>query len=164
LAVLFLLLLLVPSIAFDKAVLTDPTTAPLPEYDRRQYISGHSSGYGNIDAIQYLENRAMHGRITLFIGWENYWFPLYLCNNPNVTIIQWFLNDSVQGSFPHIGEAYAIFDGVPAADGTYGVLVQQTRTAFLQTNPSAELVAVFHKPESFGLVSGAVFVYYLNVA
>lgn len=164
LAVLFLLLLLVPSMAFDKAVLADPTSAPLPMYDRRLYISGHSSGYGNIDAIRYLKNRAMHGRITLLIGWESYWFPLYLCNNPNVTIIQWFLNDSVQESFPHIGETYAVFDGVPAADGTYGVLVQQIRTAFLQTNPTAELVAVFHKPESFGLVSGAVFVYYLNVA
>ena len=163
LVVLFLFSLLLPSVGFDRAILFDPVSAPLPEADRFQYISGHPSGYAVVDAIQYLKNRAMHGSITLIIGWENYAFPLYLSNNPNVTIIEWFRNDSIERNFPHIGETYIIFDGVPVVDGYYGHMDQLMHAAFLRTNPSAELVAKFDKPESFGL-RGAVFVYRLNVA
>jgi hypothetical protein len=52
------LLALIPSLAFDYQLITDPMRAPLTPIDRWQYVSGWPSGYGLDETVTWLRQKA----------------------------------------------------------------------------------------------------------
>jgi hypothetical protein len=52
------LLVLLPSLAFDYQLITDPSHSPLTPVDRWQYITGWPSGYGLAETVAWLKQKA----------------------------------------------------------------------------------------------------------
>jgi hypothetical protein len=66
-ATALVLLALFPSLSFDRDLLVDPSRAPFPADDRRQFVTGWPSGYGVREAAARLEQESRSGGITAFV-------------------------------------------------------------------------------------------------
>ena len=93
LAVAALLALAAPALRFDALLLRDPLRAPLPEIERGQYLMGWQSGYGVVDAAQYLRGELARNRegmrLVLHTNSEraiNLILRAYLMNQPALEI------------------------------------------------------------------------------
>ncbi|MHB1162574.1 MAG: ArnT family glycosyltransferase [Chloroflexota bacterium] len=74
-ASLLLLVVMAPSIWFDMQLLSSPESAPLPASDRDIFVTGWSSGYGFMDAVRLVKERAVEltrdGQPVIVLGY--YW-------------------------------------------------------------------------------------------
>ena len=61
-----LILVILPALAFNVRLLTNPTQAPLEAYDRWFFLDGWTSGYGLNELTTYLRQQAdQHGSIVV---------------------------------------------------------------------------------------------------
>ena len=85
------ILIIFPSIQFDRLLLINPIEAPLPIIDYNQYVSQHPSGYGVDKVFTYIRNKSKDRKITLVtqgtFGLYPYAFYLEFWGNPNVRIL-----------------------------------------------------------------------------
>lgn len=66
-ALALVLLALFPSLSFDRDLLVDPSRAPFPADDRRQFVTGWPSGYGVREAAARLEQESRSGDLIAFV-------------------------------------------------------------------------------------------------
>ncbi len=89
---LLTILVLVIALQFDFLLLTNPPSAPLPEIEGWQYVSGYPSSYGFDPIYKYLDNSLKKGPVTLFVEGSFSHFPhafdLYYWGNPNIKIYE----------------------------------------------------------------------------
>ncbi|HUG55077.1 MAG TPA: glycosyltransferase family 39 protein [Vicinamibacteria bacterium] len=62
-----LVLALLPALRFDARLWTDPAGAPLPGFDRFQYVTGWPSGYGLRDTVAFLHAERERGGGLLLV-------------------------------------------------------------------------------------------------
>lgn len=66
LALATLLLVSLPALSADAAIIGAPRAAPLTAFDRWQYVTGWPSGYAFVDALAYLRRQETRGSITIY--------------------------------------------------------------------------------------------------
>jgi 4-amino-4-deoxy-L-arabinose transferase-like glycosyltransferase len=87
------LLVLLPSLAFDYQLITDPSHTPFTPVDRWQYITGWPSGYGLAEAVTWLQQEAAKkGPLvvitSIYSGPTQEGFRLYLGNDePDIRLL-----------------------------------------------------------------------------
>lgn len=88
--ILFVLILIAPSMVISYRIISDPWNAPLPVSDRSQYLEDWPSGWGVPQVVSFLRNEAAVSPISVFtdgtFGLLPYSLEIYLVSNPNVTI------------------------------------------------------------------------------
>ena len=88
--ILFVLILVAPSMVISYSVISDPWNASLPVSDRSQYLEDWPSGWGVPQVVSFLRNEASVSSISVFtdgtFGLLPYSLEIYLVSNPNVTI------------------------------------------------------------------------------
>lgn len=100
LKILFILVLVVPSMVISYSILSDPWNARLPFSDRAQYLEDWPSGWGVPQVVSFLRNEANRGHVSVFtdgtFGLFPYALEIYLVSNPNMTIVGiWPLPDLI---------------------------------------------------------------------
>jgi len=85
-------------LAFDLLLIFYPPLAPLPQEDRRQYITGWPAGYGLDKAVSFLNSEAEHGVTDVFLppifGNPTDSLFVYLGDNENIRLhIAWWLEE-----------------------------------------------------------------------
>ena len=88
--IVFVLILILPSMAISYSIISDPWNASLPVSDRSQYLEDWPSGWGVPQVVSFLRNEASYSSISVFtdgtFGLLPYSIEIYLVSNPNVTI------------------------------------------------------------------------------
>jgi len=164
LAALLACALIFPAGRFDYRLLTRPEKAPLPAFDRYQYISSRYSGYGIPGAVGFFRAAARGKKIVIFtsIAWGNPAdaIQVYLHGHPNIEIYMayWMyemplLPEQVETILTRqpftkkplreirvadLGEVYFIWRTSP----------KFSRKEFLAINPDFRMVKAFAKPGS----------------
>lgn len=114
-------------------------TAPLHYLDRLLYLEGMNSGYGIVEAVEFLQKEAQAKTITVLIheklGNPPQGAAVYLWKNPRVRMVPTLLPDRRQAS-----------DG---QDAVYFIYPYTTwpQERFLQENPDFNKVWSFAKPD-----------------
>ena len=86
---LFSICLLFPLMHFDFLLLTDPSKAPFPEIDHRQYVANSPSGYGLAAVFEALDAELQKNEVTLVVQSDYYGQLL------NATNLEFFDNDQL---------------------------------------------------------------------
>ncbi|MEP7200707.1 MAG: glycosyltransferase family 39 protein [Chloroflexota bacterium] len=90
LGIVVFLLLLAPSVSFDRALVTDPLTAPLPDVERLQYVEGWPAGYGLAEVVALLKEQADASADGIYVtrftfpGLANEGLKLWLGDTPKI--------------------------------------------------------------------------------
>lgn len=74
---------------FDFLLLTDPSKAPFPEIDHRQYVANSPSGYGLAAVFEALDAELQKNEVTLVVQSDYYGQLL------NATNLEFFDNDQL---------------------------------------------------------------------
>lgn len=102
------------SVQFDLLILTNPSHAPFPTTDYRQYISDRNSGYGLNDIFAYLDKEVSNGpQIALItqgkFGLFPYAFILHFWNNKRVFIIPSLIPQKNDVNFAGLEKTYKVY-------------------------------------------------------
>ncbi len=88
------MLLSIPALRFDYALLTQPARAPLPAHDRVQYIESWFSGFGTVDVVHHLRERLGRGPGPLRVVTHRFAnravfvvLRAYLMNEPRIELL-----------------------------------------------------------------------------
>ena len=125
---LFILIFL-PSLFIDYAIIKDISKAKLPEIEKWQYVTGWPSGYAVKDLVNYLQSAPPHTLILesndLISSSLNYYYP-----NHQINQLQ-------------LDEAYLLNSPLPQSQNTYIVLNEADN---LPSQFSGKLIKTFHRP------------------
>jgi hypothetical protein len=148
--------------AFDFQLLTSPQFAPLSGTDQYQYISSEHSGYGSLEAIDYLKQISKDKKVAVFTT-SNWGVPddcvtLYLSGSPNVDVFMGFWAFK-KPLLPPDMESFDLYDKFTAKHlGKFSVqdlpqdvyFITRTpsvsRSFFLGMNDNFQLIQSFRKP------------------
>lgn len=137
----FLIAFSTPSIGFDRAILSDPTQAPLPGIDRVQYIEGWPAGYGIPEVVTILREQANDKKVEVItdssLGIPGNALSMYFHDDPRVTVKRENLSKPL--SQDKMGEGGKIF---------VVLNIPRDNTDFAVLNPGAQLLGVYPKPGS----------------
>jgi 4-amino-4-deoxy-L-arabinose transferase-like glycosyltransferase len=84
--------ILLPSLTFDRQLITEPDQTPFTSVDRWQYVTGWPAGYGLDETIAWLRNQAAHGPLNvvtnIYSGPTQEGLRLYMGKgSPNIHLI-----------------------------------------------------------------------------
>lgn len=86
----FVGLLLVPSLIISYTIVANPIAAPIPLSDRYQYMDDWPAGGGVPEVVAYLQEAVRHEKITVYtegtFGLMPSAIEIYLVDNPNIKI------------------------------------------------------------------------------
>jgi hypothetical protein len=142
-----LLAISAPSLAFDRQLLVDPSRAGLVDYDRGDYVSGWPSGYGFMEAVNLIKERAAQydGEMILLTDYSRAQTRdgavLYLSDNPRLHHyidghIPWGGKGIIEAWWPHQVPVFILgLEGLDEVD------------AFERNVPEAQRIGFFPKPD-----------------
>lgn len=85
------LITIFPIFLFDISLLSNPVKSPFPRYEKAQFITGDSAGYGLGKVFSFINNESKKNKITVItlgtVGLFPYAFNLEFWENPRVNII-----------------------------------------------------------------------------
>ncbi len=145
--VALLLAITAPSLAFDHQLLVDPSRAGLVPYDRGDYVSGWTSGYGMMEAVNLIKERATQygGEMILLTDFSRTQprdiAVLYLSDNPRLHHyidghIRYGGQGIIEAWWPHQVPVFVLaLEGLDDVD------------AFERNVPQAQRIGYFPKPD-----------------
>lgn len=151
------LLMALPALRFDLALLTDPTRAPLPWIERSQYVESWSSGYGLQAAAGFLRQEARQEpagiRVVLDTASERtnqLILRAYLMNQPRLELAELELADAPLARVRGPGGRSAFVAWTPPWQGSWNErpgLLLGAQPVFVGKRPGGQpAVEVFRLP------------------